>query len=137
MYVSGQCWIRYSQASNEKVDTSQFPTRLGLWCSAIHMGAELVSFSTTWGESVCRQVFSQAWSQLWELQMVLLSYELLKIRFLMEESNYLKKLSGITHCAAVSGLMSLLISVNQAQSLKGHFTVILCSERCQAWQQQR
>lgn len=44
----------------------------------------------------------------------------------MEESNYLKKLSGITHCAAVSGLMSLLISVYQAKSLKGHFTVILC-----------
>lgn len=46
----------------------------------------------------------------------------------MEESNYLKKLSVITHCAAVSGLMSLLISVHQTQPLKGHFTVIFYSE---------
>lgn len=46
----------------------------------------------------------------------------------MEESNELKKLSVITHRAAVSGLMSLLISVYQTQSLKGHFTVMLYSE---------
>lgn len=101
------------------------------------MAIVLVSFSTAfWG--VHREVaFSSlalafgaadGATELWTLS---------KIWLFMEESNYLKKLSDITHHAAASWLMSLLISVYQTQSLEDCCTVILCSGSCRVWQEQR